>query len=159
MNSKIKNICRLSLIAGMYVVLTIINPFSYDAIQFRISEILLFLCFFKKDYSIALIIGCFIANLFSPLLLYDLIFGTLATILTCLFMSHSKNIYIATLYPIVFNAIIIGFELYLAMNTLFIINFIYVFIGEAVVILFGLIIFNKLKKSNKFLELIDSEKF
>ena len=63
MKTNIKNIVRISIIASMYIVFTIINPFSYNAIQFRISEILMMLCFFRKDYSIGLILGCFISNL------------------------------------------------------------------------------------------------
>ena len=39
MNNKIKEIARISIIASLYVLLTIFNPFSYDSVQFRISEI------------------------------------------------------------------------------------------------------------------------
>ena len=82
MNSKIRDLVRLSIVAALYVLFTVVNPFSYNAIQFRISEILVLLCFFRKDYSIALIIGCFISNFFSGFVLYDIIFGTIATVLT-----------------------------------------------------------------------------
>ena len=156
MKTYIKNIVRISIIASMYIVFTIINPFSYNAIQFRISEILMMLCFFRKDYSIGLILGCFISNLFSDIMIYDIIFGTLATVLACICMMFSKNIYVSIIYPIIFNSIIVGFELYLAFNTPFIMNALYVFIGEAVVMIIGVIIFNKLRKNSHFLELIDA---
>lgn len=156
MKTNIKNIVRISIIASMYIVFTIINPFSYNAIQFRISEILMMLCFFRKDYSIGLILGCFISNLFSDIMIYDIIFGTLATVLACICMMFSKNIYVSIIYPIIFNSIIVGFELYLAFNTPFIMNALYVFIGEAVVMIIGVIIFNKLRKNSHFLELIDA---
>jgi len=156
MKKNIKNIVRISIIASMYIVFTIINPFSYNAIQFRISEILMILCFFRKDYSIGLILGCLISNLFSEIMLYDIIFGTLATILACICMMFSKNIYISIIYPIIFNSLLDGFELYLAFSTPFIMNAIYVFIGETVVMLIGLFIFNKLRKNKHFLELIDA---
>ena len=154
MNTKIKDIVRLSLITALYVLLTILNPFSYDAIQFRISEILLFLCFFRKDYSIALILGCFIANLFSPMMVYDIVFGTLATVLTCICIMFSKNIHVSIIYPILFNSVLVGLELYLALNLPFLINALYVAIGETVVMIIGLIIFIRLRKNNNFLELI-----
>lgn len=154
MNNKIKDLVRLSLIATLYIVLTVLNPFSYDAIQFRISEILLFLCFFRKDYSIALILGCFIANLFSPMMLYDMFFGTLATALTCICIIFSKNMIITIIYPVLFNSILVGFELSLVNNISFILNACYVAIGELVVILIGFIIFKRLRKSSFFLELI-----
>lgn len=154
MNNKINTLVRLSIVAALYVLLTIINPFSYNEIQFRISEILVLLCFFRKDYSIALILGCFIANLFSSMMLYDIIFGTLATVLTCICIMFSKNIYLTIIYPVLFNSVIVGFELYLAFNTPFYLNALYVAIGETVVIIVGIIIFSRLRKNYNFLELI-----
>ena len=154
MNSKIKDIVRISIIASMYIVFTIINPFSYNAIQFRISEILMILCFFRKDYSIGLILGCFISNLFSEIMLYDIIFGTLATVLACICMMFSKNIYVSVIYPIIFNAIIVGFELYLAFQSPFLLNALYVFIGEATVMIIGVLVFSRLRKNSHFMQLI-----
>ena len=156
MNSKIKDIVRISIIASMYIVFTIINPFSYNAIQFRISEILMILCFFRKDYSIGLILGCFISNLFSEIMLYDIIFGTLATVLACICMMFSKNIYVSVIYPIIFNAIIVGFELYLAFQSPFLLNALYVFIGEATVMIIGVLVFSKLRKNSHFMQLINA---
>lgn len=156
MNSKIKDIVRISIIASMYIVFTIINPFSYNAIQFRISEILMILCFFRKDYSIGLILGCFISNLFSEIMLYDIIFGTLATVLACICMMFSKNIYVSVIYPIIFNAIIVGFELYLAFQSPFLLNALYVFIGEATVMIIGVLVFSRLRKNSHFMQLINA---
>ena len=156
MNTKIKDIVRLSLITALYVLLTILNPFSYDAIQFRISEILMILCFFRKDYSIGLILGCFISNLFSEIMLYDIIFGTLATVLACICMMFSKNIYVSVIYPIIFNAIIVGFELYLAFQSPFLLNALYVFIGEATLMIIGVLVFSRLRKNSHFMQLINA---
>lgn len=157
MNSKIKQIARLSIVCAMYVVLTIVNPFSYDTVQFRISEILMFLVFFKKDYAISLILGCLIANLFSPMLLYDITFGTIATALACLFMILSKNIFVSAIFPVLTNGIIVPLELTLAFGTSYLLNVFWVVLGETVVIAVGLIIFNTLKNKPFFLELIGVE--
>ena len=154
MNSKIRDLVRLSVIAALYVLFTVLNPFSYNAIQFRVSEILVLLCFFRKDYSIALIIGCLISNFFSSFVLYDIIFGTIATVLACTCVMLSKRIYVSIIYPILFNSIIVGFELYLVTNTPFALNALYVGIGEAVVMIVGLIIFLKLRQNYSFMELI-----
>ena len=63
-----KNLVRLALVAALYAALTLALPgLSFGAIQFRFSEILVLLCFYRKDYSISLILGCFIANCFSPM--------------------------------------------------------------------------------------------
>lgn len=110
----VKNIARLAIVAALYAVLTVvISPLSYMAVQFRLTEVLVLLCFYRKDYSVAMILGCFIANLFSPFGLYDIIFGTLATAVAVLPMYYVKNIWIAGLLPVVSNGLIVGFELWL----------------------------------------------
>lgn len=154
MNSKVKQIARLSIVCAMYVVLTIVNPFSYDVVQFRISEILMFLVCFRKEYAISLILGCLISNLFSPILLYDITFGTLATALACLFMILCKNMYVSTIFPILTNGLIVSLELTLAFETSYLVNVFWVSLGETVVMAIGLIIFIALKKKQFFLELI-----
>lgn len=156
MNTKIKQITRLSIVCAMYIVLTILNPFSYDTVQFRISEILIFLCFFRKDYAISLILGCFISNLFSPLMIYDIIFGTLATALACICIMFSKKLIIGAIYPIVFNGILVSLELSIAFQTTFWFNAFWVVLGESIVIIIGLLIFIRLKNNKMFLELIDA---
>ena len=79
-----KDIVSNALIAALYVVLTLITyPISFLGIQFRFAEILVLLCFFRKDYSIGLIIGCAIANLASSIGLVDVGFGTAATVVAC----------------------------------------------------------------------------
>ena len=58
MNKKILFIVSQAIIASLYVVLTVIvGPLSYMAIQLRFSEILILLCFYKKDYIAGLSIG------------------------------------------------------------------------------------------------------
>lgn len=150
MNNTIKEIARISIIASLYVLLTIFNPFSYDSVQFRISEILMFLCCFKKEYVISLTIGCFISNFFSSMMLYDIFFGTIATMIAGILMYKTKNIFISWIYPVVLNAIIVGFELSLVFNTSFLINLMWVGLGELVVMIIGLIIFIGIRKRDYF---------
>lgn len=158
MNSKIKDIVRLSIISALYVVLTVMNPFSYNMIQFRISEILMLLCFFRKDYSYALIVGCFISNLFSEIMLYDIIFGTFATVISCIVINNTKNIYIAGIAPVVFNGLIVGAELSIAFQTPYFLNVFWVSLGELVVMIIGVLAFLKLKNNTVFMELIKANR-
>ena len=79
-NNKVKKLVVQALIAAIYVVLTVANvSFSYGAIQFRISESLSQLVVFSKSYWLPITLGVAIANLFSPLGLVDVFFGTLGT--------------------------------------------------------------------------------
>lgn len=142
-----KVIVRNALIASLYVVLTVINPFSFESIQFRISEILILLVFFRKDYFLGLVVGCIIANLFSPMGIYDVLFGTIATILSLICIMYSKHLFITWIFPTIFNAIIVGLELYLILELPFWASLIGVAIGEAVVMIIGVVLFYFLKKT------------
>ena len=97
-NMDTNKITRIAIVSTLYVVLTVINPFSYETVQFRISEILMFLCLYKKEYIISLTIGCLISNFFSPMVLYDIAFGTTATLIAGILMYKTKNIYIQQLF-------------------------------------------------------------
>ena len=149
----VKNITLLSLIAALYVALSLIlAPISFGIIQFRIAEILVLLCFFKKEFSISLVAGCFITNLFSPFGL-DILFGTLHTLISVIFISNSKRLFIASLWPTVFS-FIVGLELYLYGEPL-IISTLGVMAGEFVVVtILGVFIFSGLRKNRQFKEFI-----
>lgn len=149
-------IVKLAAVAAIYVVLTYALSFmSYGNIQFRVSEALMLLCFYKKDYGISLIAGCFIANIFSPMMLMDMAFGTFATALAVLLIYISPNLYIASLAPVVTNAIIVGAELTISFKTPFWLNAVEVAVGEFVCVsIVGVIIFKLLEKNSRFMKLI-----
>ena len=70
-----RTITQNAIIACAYAILTlVIAPLAYSEIQFRLSEIMVFLAFYNKKYIPGLIIGCFIANMPSPLGFYDMFF-------------------------------------------------------------------------------------
>ena len=74
-----------AIVAALYASLTIaISPIAYGEIQFRVTEMLIFLAFYNKRYIPGLIIGCFLANLLVGSLPSDIVFGTLATLLGAL---------------------------------------------------------------------------
>ena len=64
-NFSARRITRIGMAAAVYVVVTLIGaPLAYDNIQFRISEALMLLCFYNKDYILSVSIGCLLANIF-----------------------------------------------------------------------------------------------
>lgn len=153
------NLVRLAFVAAMYATLTVaIAPLSYGDIQFRFSEVLVLLCFYRRDYAPALILGCFIANLFSPMGLMDIIFGTLATAAAVLPMYRMRNIYIAALLPVVGNGIIVGAELTIAFGTPIWLNMLAVAFGELVTVgMIGVPVFKLIfDKNSAMLRLIGS---
>ncbi len=132
---EVKNLARLAVVAALYAALTLALPgISFGLIQLRFSEILVLLCFYRRDYSVALIVGCFIANCFSPMALMDMVFGTLATAIAVIPMYSVKNIWLASLLPIVSNAVIIAAELFIAFDQPIWLGMLTVGAGELVVI-------------------------
>ena len=142
----VRMIAENSIIAALYVALTLLVPaLSFGPIQCRFSEALVLLCFWRPDITIGLSIGCLISNGIGAALglnpAIDMLFGTLATLLSCLLISFfSKRLYIAWVWPVLFNAFIVGTELYImeVMGDLSIWeNWLYVGIGEAIAIAAG----------------------
>ena len=88
----IEFIAESAIIAALYVALTwLFAPISYWGTKFRISEVLVLLVVLNPKFSISLIIGCLIANTTSSLGWYDLVFGTLATVIAIIPMCFIKK--------------------------------------------------------------------
>ncbi len=113
-----KQLTRIALIAALYVVITVLlAPISYGHIQVRISEILTLLPFYMGyPAALALWIGCMIANAYGGLGLIDIIFGSLITLIAGIFTARARSIYTGAIYPVVFNALGIGYILYYALD-------------------------------------------
>ena len=106
----IRTITKISLIAAIYAALTIgLAPLSYNFIQLRVSEALTVLPFIMPESILGLFIGCAIANIYSGLGIYDIVFGSLATLIGAYLTAKMPSKWLAPLPPIIVNAVIIGF--------------------------------------------------
>lgn len=163
METKTKKITRLAIIAGLYAALTIVFSFiSYGEIQVRLSEMLIILCFFSKDYILSLTFGCLIANVFSPFGIADCIFGTLATFLSAIFIYISRRyfkfgLFVSCLWPVLFNGIIVGIEIAVLSDISIGLSILYVSAGELIAIMIGYFVMKILSKKQYFLELIKED--
>ena len=80
-----KRICRAGVIAALYVGLTYaFMPLAFGAFQVRPAEALCILPLFFPEAIPALCVGCMLSNLASPFALYDIVFGSLTTLLASL---------------------------------------------------------------------------
>ena len=83
-HSNIMSLVTAAMIAALYVVLSFAsNAFGLasGAVQVRISEALTVLPYFTSSAIPGLAIGCLLFNLLSGAMLFDVIFGTVATLL------------------------------------------------------------------------------
>jgi uncharacterized membrane protein len=164
MNQKLKLLILNALVASLYVVLTISLSFlSYDAIQFRISELLMILVLFNYRFIYGLSLGVLVSNIASPFSL-DMLFGTLATVIALILVIVTKKIlpvFIRIFFIVIVNALIVVLEIYIfyEQETAFYLTFLWVFLGEfCVIYILGLpayYIINKNKRIKNYLEFQD----
>ena len=151
---KVNKVVKIALVAAIYAVLTVaIAPISYGPVQFRISEVMTLFAFIDPLYIPGLVIGCAISNLFSPLGVVDVFVGSAATFLSVYMISKSKNLLIASLWPTIFNGIIVGAELYFILKLPLVITSLQVALGEfTVVTIAGYPLFKLLQKNQNVLK-------
>lgn len=112
MKWNVKTLVINAAIAALYAALTVaLEPISYGAVQFRLAEVMTLLAFANPAFTPGLVLGCAIANLFSPLGIVDVAVGTFATFLAVYPMRYCKNIWIASLLPVISNGLLVGIEL------------------------------------------------
>ena len=112
-NGKTDSLAFAGLTAAAYVVLTMISAsmgLSSGVIQIRLSEALCILPCFNFGAVPGLAAGCLLANLLTGALPWDVLFGTIATLLGALgtwFLGRKGKSGIAWIPPVLSNALII----------------------------------------------------
>lgn len=173
-NTLISKIAINAIIAALYVVLSLISgPLAFvgGSLQFRLSELLNLLIFFNPIYIFGVSLGCLLTNIISLYGWPDLVFGTLATVISGLFIilvsKTVKKLFIASLMPAIINALIVPFVIFLydtsvALSTFYWTSFMFVGLGELIVVtaigypLF-LILVKKIKGINKIIYITQNE--
>ena len=112
MKEKTLQLTRAALIAALYVILTFLSQLfglASGIIQFRLSEGLTSMPLLYKEAIYGLWIGCFIANLLTGCALWDVIFGSLATLLGALgtYYVGRKKPSLGCIFPILSNMFIV----------------------------------------------------
>jgi len=153
----IRTITKISFIAAIYAALTIgLAPLSYNFIQLRVSEALTILPFIMPQSILGLFIGCAIANIYSGLGIYDIIFGSLATLIAAYLTRKMPSKWLAPLPPVVVNALVIGYMWSYFAQMPFYLTAGYVAIGQlGACYLLGLPLLHLLEKSELFKKIQD----
>lgn len=143
MNKKTKALTTTAIVAALYATITLALSFiAYGPIQFRLSEVMTLLPLINKRYIVGLTLGCFLANILGPYGVPDIIFGTIATFisvylvyLTGKYMKDKKGmVLVASLWPVVVNAIIVAAQLKIFFNIPLFITMLQVGFGQFVVV-------------------------
>lgn len=144
-NEKAKSVAKIGVLSALYVILTVlIAPFSYGAIQIRLSEMFNHMINFNKRYIYALILGCAVANINSPLGPIDLFFGVLGTALSSysIYFINKKidnfklKFVVSTLVPVFFT-FTVALELNIVNGLPFLLTWGTIAVGEFISCLIG----------------------
>ncbi len=112
---KSKYLSTAAIIAALYIALTFIANslgLASGAIQVRISESLCVLPMFTPAAIPGLFLGCLISNILCGCVVWDVIFGSLATLIGAVFTYLlRKHKILALIPPILSNTIIVPFVL------------------------------------------------
>jgi uncharacterized membrane protein len=131
-----KYIARAGIIAALYAVITIIlAPISYGPVQVRVSEALTVLPYLTPAAIPGLFIGCLLANIYGGLGIYDIVGGSLLTLLAAFFtylLSRTKKPILAPLPPVLLNAFGVSLYLHFLFRMPYWLTVAYVGIGEVV---------------------------
>lgn len=105
-----RRLARGAVIAALYTALTLLlAPISYGQLQVRLSEALTLLPILLPEAVPALAIGCLLSNILGGCTIFDIVFGTLATLLAALCTRRLRGkFWLAATMPVVFNGVIVG---------------------------------------------------
>lgn len=163
MNKTAKTTARTGIIAALYVVLTLFTfSFSGGAIQLRLSEGLTLLPLVFPEATVALFIGCLITNLITGCAVYDVIFGSLITLLAAvctravakMLKTDFLKISIGGIFPVLFNAFLLPAVWYFCYGKLeyaYFLQCLFLLISQSVsVYACGTVFYFSAKKINRF---------
>ena len=111
-------LARGAIIAALYTALTVLlAPLSYGEVQIRFSEAFTLLPMLMPEAVPALLVGCLLSNIIGGCTIFDIVFGSLATLLAALctaWLGRGRGAQswlrcvLAALMPVVFKFVFVG---------------------------------------------------
>lgn len=163
-------IAQAAVIAALYVVLTLLANslgLANYAVQLRFSEALTILPFFTPAAIPGLFLGCLISNLLTGAIIWDVVFGSLATLLGAVgtwmlsqrrwssqLRWQSQLRWLLPLPPIAANTLIVPFVLYYAYHIPGSVPYFMLTVGAGEILscgVLGMLLFFTLQKYKKYI--------
>lgn len=108
-----QKLVRAGIIAALYTAITyVFAPYAYGPLQIRPAEALCILPIFFVEAVPGLFVGCALANLLSAYGVYDIVFGSLTTLVAAIltfiigrvFKEKPVSAIIGGIFPVILNA-------------------------------------------------------
>ncbi len=129
-------VTRAALYAALYAALTLapgLNAIAYGQVQFRLSEALMVFACVDSAAVPGLTIGTALGNLSSPMLVVDVVFGSLLTLVAAAIMLRLGPRLVALAVPVVVNGLGVAAMLAVVLDLPFWASAVWVSAGEAAV--------------------------
>ncbi|OPX42235.1 queuosine precursor transporter QueT [Ruminiclostridium hungatei] len=113
-NKKVLRLTVSAMIAAVYLALTMLFfAISFSPMQSRLAEALTVLPYFTPLAIPGLFVGCLISNILGGNGIWDIVIGSLATLLSAfltykLTFDRPRRKWLAPLPPVIINAVVIG---------------------------------------------------
>ncbi len=148
---------RGAIIAALYVLLTYLSSvfgLASGVIQLRLSEALCVLPIFFAEAIPGLFVGCLLANALTGAVVWDTVFGSLATLIgailaRCIATSSRKLTWLVPLPTVLSNALIVPFVLRFAYGAEEALPFLMLTVGVGELLsawVLGLVLYHSLKR-------------
>lgn len=142
-HKSIRYLTQGAIIAALYVLLTYLASLmglASGVIQFRLSEALCILACFTPAAIPGLYVGCLLSNILTGCVVWDILFGPLATLIGAVgTYLLRRNKYLAVLPPILANTLIVPFVLKYAYGAEEVIPYLMLTVGIGEVVTCGVL--------------------
>jgi len=131
---------RAAVIGAVYVVLIFaFRPLSFGPVQFRVAEALTVLPIIYPEAIPGLFVGVLLGNILGEVGVWDVIGGSLATLIAAYLTYRYRNSWFAYASPIVCNALLVSLYLHVIVDQSYWLVALTIALGEAgVVLLLGI---------------------
>ena len=143
-----RSLCVSAVIAALYAALTLLlAPISYGNLQCRVSEAMTLLPMVFPSAIPGLFVGCLLANLLGGCTVWDIVFGSLATLIAAIgTYTLRKKPLLAALCPVVANGVIVGAVLSFVYELPLWLTMLEVAVGEVGAVIIGFAMLAALKR-------------
>lgn len=145
-NMTVKKMTLNGVIAAVYAVLTLINPLSFGAVQFRVSTLLLPLAVFVPQVRAGLVLGTAIGNLNSSLGIIDIVVGSVVSAIAVYAVPKAKAKAIMPVLYAIDSGVLVALELWYCFKTPIWYNVLTVGISGVILYTIGLVVMKQVAK-------------
>ena len=141
-----KGIAINGIIAGLYIVLTLINPLSFGVINIRIADFIPVMAIIDNKKRLGVTLGMAIANFFSPFGLIDVVVALMICLFSFYLMNGIKSKNIRILLLAISTSVLVSVEISILSHTPFIFELMMLLATQIPMCFIGAAIFKKIER-------------